>query len=85
MSYEIDLKRIHDNNTRKQNQNNAKLLKQELVVIPKGQPKNAIITFNNDGVPTCPSQNIWIVTLKGHVFQLLEITKPIDNQHMDRL
>lgn len=33
----------------------------------------------------CPNQNIWIVVLKGHVFQLLKITKPIDNQHMDRL
>jgi hypothetical protein len=55
------------------------------VVIIRGQPKNAVITLNNDGVPTCPSQNIWIAVFKGHVFQLLEITKPIDNQHMDRL
>ncbi len=71
MFYEVDLKRVHNNITRKQNQDNVKLLKQKLVVIPKGQPKNAIIILNNDGVPTCPSQNIWIVALKGHVFQLL--------------
>lgn len=50
-----------------------------------GIAKKAIITFNNDGVPTCPSQNIWIVVLKSHVFQLLEMAKLINNQHMDRL
>ncbi len=50
-----------------------------------GITKKAIITFNNNGVPTCPSQNIWIVILKGHVFQLLEMAKPINDQHTDRL
>jgi hypothetical protein len=71
MFYEVDLKCVHNNITHKQKQDNAKLLKQKLVVIPRGQPKKAIITLNNDGVPRCPSQNIWIVALKGHVFQLL--------------
>jgi hypothetical protein len=78
MFFEVDLKCLHNNIIHKRNWNNAKLLKHELVVSLGGQPKKAIITFNNDGVPTCPSWNIWIVTLKGHVFWLLETAKPID-------
>ncbi len=44
-----------------------------------------MIMVNFEGIPIVPSQNQWIMALKTHSFHLLDVTKPIDYQLLEKL
>jgi len=44
-----------------------------------------MIMVNFKGIPIVPSPNQWIMALKTHSFHLLNVTKPIDYQLLEKL
>jgi len=57
----------------------------ELVALLGTTACKPMIIVNSEGVLVIPSRNQWLSTMRGHVCCLLEVTKAIDLQAIEKL
>jgi hypothetical protein len=55
------------------------------VALPGTTARKPMITMNSEGMLVIPSRNQWLLTMRGHVCCLLEMTKAIDFQAIKKL
>jgi hypothetical protein len=82
---DVELKKLNNNAIRKQTKALAKQKKKARHCLHGQIAPKPMIMVNYEGILIVPSQNQWIMALKTHSFYLLDVTKSIDYQLLEKL